>query len=133
MNFLEAERAVRLHFKEEWNDITPVALPDINFTPPNETWVRFTMINSEGKQASIGSPSNNRFRRIGLVYIQVFAPENKGSVDARTKADIAADIFISNGLSGFHFYNVNAKNIGNDGNGYYQINVTAEYRYDRLT
>lgn len=133
MNFSQAEAAVRAHFNTEWDGLTPIAWPDVRFVPPAGTWVRFTMKNTDGRQASIGNPGANRFRRTGLVSIQVFQPENKASKDARTKADVAADIFIANGLSGFLFKNVNAKDIGPDGSGWYQWNVTAEFQYDRTT
>tara|TARA_Y100001960_G_C14649059_1_gene814849 strand:+ start:54 stop:455 length:402 start_codon:yes stop_codon:yes gene_type:complete len=133
MNFTQAENAVQSHFYTEWGDKTPVAWPDIDFDPPDETWVRFTMRNNDAYQASIGNPGSNYHRRIGLVTIQVFQPQGQAGQDARVKADLAADIFIANGLSGITFKNVNARAIGHDGNGYYQINVTAEFQYDRLT
>ena len=133
MNFSQAEAAIRAHFNTGWAGATSIAWPDVSFTPPADTWVRFAMKNNDSYQASIGSPSSNMFRRKGVVFIQVFQPEGIGSTDARAKADLAADIFISNGLSGFRFSKVNAKDIGADGAGYYQWNVTAEFEYDRTT
>jgi hypothetical protein len=64
------------------------------------------------------------------VTIQVFSKENTGGVECRTKAEAAAAIFMANDLSGFDFTNINARAIGNDGAGWYQWNVTAEYRYE---
>ena len=130
MNFSEAEAAVRAYFNTEWFNLTPIAWPDINFNPPNETWVRFSMKNNDGFQASIGSPGNNKFRRTGMVYIQVFQKEGQASTDARAKADAAADIFLANDLDGILFKNINSKQIGNS-DGWYQINVSAEFQYDR--
>lgn len=132
MSFKTAETSVQNYFNTKWGGITSIAWPDVQFTKPNATWVRFSMKNNIGQQASVGSPSSNYHRRIGTVTIQIFAKENGGAVDARTKADVAANAFQDNGLSGFHFYNVNAKDIGPDGAGWYQWNVTAEYRYDIL-
>jgi len=133
MNFGQAEAAVRAYFKTEWNGLTPISWPDVNFNKPNSTWVRFSMKNNDAFQASIGSPGNNMHRRIGMVYIQVFQKEGRASTDARAKADAAADIFISNGLNGIQFRNVNARDIGADNNGWYQWNVSAEFEYDRIT
>lgn len=130
MSFKTAEDSVQGWFDEKWDDLTPIAWPDVQFTPPNGTWVRFTMLNTAGFQASVGSPSSNYFRRIGIVNIQVFAKENQGGADARTKAQAAAAIFMANDLSGFEFTNVNARQIGNGGNGWFQWNVSAEYRYE---
>jgi hypothetical protein len=133
MNFKQAEAAVRGYFNTNWNGTTHIAWPDVDFIPPNETWVRFSMKNNVGFQASIGSPSNNLHRREGVVYIQIFQKEGQGSTDARSKADIAADIFMDNALDGVHFHNINARDIGADGSGWYQWTVSAEFQYDRIT
>jgi hypothetical protein len=133
MKFKALEAAVRAHFNTQWNSLTSIAWPDVPFTPPNATWVRFTLKNNAGFQATIGAPGSNMLRRIGVVYIQVFQKEGQGSTDARSKADTAADIFIANGLSGVTFSNVNVRDIGPDGNGWYQVNVSAEYRHDHIT
>ena len=133
MNFSQAEAAVRAHFNTEWNGLTPIAWPDLNFTPPNGTWVRFSMKNNDAFQSSIGAPGSNNFRRVGMVYIDVFQKEGQASTDARAKGDVAADIFIANGLSGMRFKNVNGRAVGNDGRGWYHYKVSAEFEYDRIT
>lgn len=136
MSFKTAEDSVQAWFNGKWVSgappvaLTPIAWPDVQFTPPNGTWIRFTMTNNLGNQASIGSPGSNYFRRRGIIVIQVFAKENTGGADCRTKAQKAVDIFMTNDLAGFEFTNVNARAIGNDGAGWYQWNVTAEYKYD---
>jgi hypothetical protein len=133
MDFEAAEAAVRAFFNTHWNSATPIAWPDLSFTPPNGSWVRFNMKNTAAPQASIGAPGSNLFRRYGIVTIQVFQKEGQGSKDARAKSDKAADIFLTQTLSGFIFRNVNAREIGTDGAGWYQWNVTVEYQYDRIT
>lgn len=133
MSFETAEETVQSWFKDGWDGLTPIAWPDVKFTKPNNTWVRFSMVNTLGNQASTGSPGSNYFRRIGIVTIQVFAKENQGGIDCRDKAQAAVDLFMADNLDGFTFYNVNAREVGNDGAGWYQWNVTAEYRYDIIT
>lgn len=133
MSFVTAENDVQGWFNTKWNGLTPIAWPDVDFNHPNQTWVRFNMKNNLGFQASAGSPDSNMYRRTGVVTIQVFQKENKGGTDARAKANAAANYFLDNDLSGYEFYNVNAREIGNDGHGWYQWNVTAEYRYDIIT
>lgn len=131
MNFAEAEQAVREFFETGWASLTPIAWPDVSYQPGDVTWVRFVMTNNIGTQASTGGLTN-RFRRRGIVAIQVFAPEGDAGRDAAAKADTAADIFLANNLDGITFQNINAKQIGSDGSGWYQWNVTAEYYYDRI-
>ena len=131
---LEAkEAAVRAFFKAQWGSGTDISWPDDKFNPPNgESWVSFTMLIFDGYQASIGSPGNNRQRRTGQVVIQVFQPQGKGSTEARQLADDAVDIFVNQNVSGVIFRNVHARPVGNDGRGYYQINVVAPFYYDDL-
>lgn len=133
MNFEQAEAALREHFNTEWDGLTPIAWPDVAFTPPAGTWVRFSAKHNDGFQASMGSPGSNRYRRLGIVTIQIFQPQGQASTDARAKADAASDIFIANGLAGFLFRNIVAADIGPDGAGWYQWNVRAEFQYDRIT
>ncbi|AEP08889.1 phage tail terminator-like protein [Micavibrio aeruginosavorus] len=133
MKFEQAEAAVRAYFNTGWAARTPIAWPDVSFTPPNNaTWVRFSMKNNDGYQASMGSPGSNRFRRVGMVYIDIFQPAGQGSIDARKKADIAHDIFLANTLPGITFSNINARDIGKDATGAYQWKVSAAFKYDRI-
>jgi hypothetical protein len=130
MSFEAAEAAVRAYFTQQWANITPIAWPDLPFVPPHGTWVRFSMKNNIGAQESIGSPGSNLYRRRGVVAIQVFQKAGQASTEARKKSDVAVNAFMANQLPGFTFENVNARDIGPDGAGWYQWNVTAEYRYD---
>lgn len=134
MNYEDATAAVRAHFETEWANETPIAWPDVAFTPPERApWVRFTMLHADGYQASIGDPGNNRQRRVGQVIVQVFQPQGEGSKQARQLADRAVDAFMNADVDGIHFHDVFAREIGNDGQGWYQINVIARFRYDHLT
>lgn len=133
MNYLAATKQVIKFFAAAWGNSIKVAYPDVDFKPPNnETWARFNIQNFDGYQASMGSPGSNRFRRKALVTIQIFQPEGKAGMDALAKADIAADIFRGVENNGIRYYDVQIKEIGNDGAGWYQINVLAYLQYDRI-
>lgn len=135
MNFSQAEAEIRSFFNTAWASATKIAWPDIDFTIPNdETWIRFTCEENDGEQVSMGDPGNNRFRHYGLVTVQVFQPKGQGSIDARSKAATALGVFMGAETSnGIKFYNVRGRQVGNDGNGFYQINVLASFYYDELT
>ncbi|MFN9301736.1 MAG: phage tail terminator-like protein [Candidatus Kapaibacterium sp.] len=135
MNFKEAEAELRFFFNTAWAGETAIAWPDTEFEPPSkETWVRFDCRENDGFQAGFGSPNNNRFRHTGIVTIQVFQPSGKASVEARDIATQAIAVFMGQTTAnGIMFKNVQARQIGNDGNGYYQINVLAEFFYDEYT
>lgn len=131
MSFADARKAVQAFFATNWASRTNIAWPDVEYKPTKATWVRFNMVNNTGNQATIGG-ATNLYRRNGLITIQVLSPENKGGVDALAKADIAAEIFITQRLAGFEFSEVNVREAGNTGDGFYQVIVTIAYRYDTL-
>lgn len=133
MNYEAACKQIIKYFAQQWNGLTKVAWPDVGFKPPNnETWARFTIKNFDGYQASMGSPGSNRFRRKGLITIQIFQKEGTAGLDALAKADIAVNIFLGVENSGIRYYDVQMNEIGNDGAGWYQINVLAYFQYDRI-
>lgn len=135
MNFAQAEADIRDFFNTGWNGASPVAWPDVEFTIPEaEIWVRFNCQENGGQQVSMGDPGNNRFRRFGIVTVQVFAPRGDASKNARAKASTARDLFTgAQSTGGVTFYDVSARQIGDDGNGFYQINVFAPFYYDEIT
>lgn len=135
MNLDQAEAEIRDFFADGWASATEIAWPDMEFNIPDDaTWVRFNCQENGGRQVAMGDPGNNRFRRFGIVTIQVFQPAGTASQDARTKAAAARDIFTGNQTSnGVVFYDVSAQQVGNDGNGFYQINIFAPFWYDEIT
>jgi hypothetical protein len=135
MNFNEAEAEIRKHFAETWGTLTAISWPDIKFTVPrDETWVRFNSQETVGSQVSMGSPGSNRFRHFGIVTIQIFQPQDQGSKDARAKATTALGAFMGvTTTNGIKFFDVTARQIGNDGGGFYRIHVIASFYYDEIT
>ena len=133
MSYEARVKEIVAYFASEWASATPVAYPDVPFSVPDgKTWVRLNVSHYDGYQASIGAPSANRMRRIGLVTVQVFCPQGKGGLDALKKADLAISSFQGANLDGIVFYDVHMKDIGNDGSGWYQVNVLATFRYDEI-
>lgn len=139
MNINQAEADIRAFFKAAWVaagfNASYIAWPDVKFTvPEGQTWVRFNCQENDGRQVSMGSPGSNRFRQFGQVILQIFQPAGQGSKDARTKAAAALDAFKGAVTSsGVHFQNVYGRQVGNDENGFYQINVIANFYYDDIT
>lgn len=131
MNTKQAQAALIKFFDTEWNDLTPVAYPDVEFKTPNTAWARFETKYNQTEQKSIGATGSNKFRTTGILIIQIFTRKGQGSVDAWSKANAAMDIFLTQTLEGITFKRVKANPIGQDNAGWYQINVTAEFQFDR--
>ena len=130
MNYEAATAAMRAYFAG-FIGATPVAYDDMPFDVPNALWVRFNVSHADGYQSSIGAPTANRFRRDGLIVAQVFQPSGKASKEARQKADQIVANYL-NVAGTIHYYDVQAREIGDDGAGWYQINVLIYFRYDHI-
>jgi len=69
----------------------PVKYENRNFTPPkNQPWVAFSIRSGRVTEAAV---SGIMPRGIGFVFLQIFLPENAGTLPAREYADALADVF----------------------------------------
>lgn len=134
MSYESRTKEIVAAFNTAWAGQTIVIYDDVDKAIPDngETYVRFTVKHFDGYQASIGNPGGNRFRRVGLVNAQIFAKQGGAKLTAMQKADAFVAIYRNLVLNGITFYDVQAREIGNDGAGYFQINALAYFRYDDL-
>jgi hypothetical protein len=134
MNYHDAVAEIKKYFAEQWDNLTGVAYDDFPFTTPDNTpWVRLNIRHEDGYQASVGSPQSNKFRRDGLVTVQIFTPKGQAQITALQTADAVVNIFEAKPrISGIMFNNVRVNEIGDDGFGWYQINVKADFSYDTI-
>ena len=110
---------------------TPIAWPNVNFTPPSGPWVRFNVLDGEGAWRSIGSPGSNIAGYVGVVVIQIFVPLLSGESTARDLADDAAAIFQGQVISGIRFSPATAQILNTSlADGWHQINVTIPFSRD---
>lgn len=112
---------------------TPIAWPNVNFTPPSGAWVRFNVLDGEGSWRSIGSPGSNIAGYVGVVVIQVFVPLLSGESIARDHADAAAEIFQGQVIGGIRFSPATVQILNTSlADGWHQINVSIPFRRDVL-
>jgi hypothetical protein len=126
------DNELRTRFNTVWANRTTVAWPNAAFTPPSPQvpWVRFTITDGEGRQTTIGSPTNNH-AHTGVLFISIFAPTNAGDAIANQRADEAAAIFRNWCGTNIRCRAVTIKSIGVF-EGWYQINVQVPFRRDEL-
>ena len=134
MNYPEADAAIKNYFATQWNNATEVAYDDVKFdVPQGQTWARLNIQFADGSQASTGSPGSNKFRKEGIVTVQVFAPEGGASVSTLTTVNQVMNIFEAKArINGILFKNVRAISDGNDGAGWHQVNVKADFEFDTI-
>lgn len=96
----------------------------------NKPWARVTTRHNGGEQRAFGEPPNRRFRRMGVVIVQVFTPAGKrGLVTGDRLGNVALDAFEGNMSGDVWFKNATQTEVGIDG-AWYQVNVSAEFEYD---
>lgn len=131
MSFISAHNEIRTRLNTEWANATPIAFPNVSFNPPSppSVWIRLTVNDGESQQIDIGSkPATIRYA--GVIFVQIFTVSNKGDAEALTLADNVKTIF--NNWNGVNVVCRAAKiiNVGNDGQGWYQVNVAIPFIRD---
>lgn len=113
----------------------PVAWPGVNYTPDaTKPWGRYKVEETTASQATLAPAGGRRFNRVGLIFVQCFAPSANGReiILADQLAEIARGAYEGVGTaSGIWFLNCRVNDIGVDKN-WYQKNMIAEFRFQEL-
>lgn len=89
-------------------------------------WARLADIPALSSTPEIGlSP---KVRRTGLIVVQLFVPSYKGTLTITRAADALVQHFEFFSEAGFDCYAASATTVGDDGNGWYQVNIQIPYR-----
>lgn len=122
---------LRTRYNAGWTPVT-TEFPNEEFTrPTNAIWARFTIKQNPEEQLDIGSEVKT-FRTAGFLIIQLFAPMNTGTIAVRASADTLAGVFRNWSGTTVTCREAAVRDIGNDPNGFYQINVTVPFKTDVL-
>jgi hypothetical protein len=132
MSYVNEHNQIRARFNTIWDDTLPVAWPNKAFTPIIDSpWVRLTIIDNPQYQVEIGNAAKT-FRNTGLIVVQVFTTLDEGDSVALGHADTIAAIFRNWCGTSVKCRAASIFNIGNDGNGWYQVNVSIPFVRDEL-
>lgn len=131
--FTTQQSEIRTRFNSIWANRTPVDFPNKKFTQPSPPapWCRFRVTNGDSVRTTIGASTNN-YRHLGIIYVQVFIPDDSDVNVGYALAETAADTFRDWGGATVQCRTPNIKEIGSDGSGYFQINVSIPFRRDEL-
>lgn len=132
MGTLAAAAAVIARWASAWTQ-TPTAHGNVPFDPAAGTpWVRLSVIDGAGQQASVGAPQAVLERHAGVIVVQVFTPSGEGEGRARWLADQAAAVFRRQSFSGVSCRTPSFARLGESG-GWFQVNVSIPYWYEQVT
>jgi len=104
--------------------------PGENETPSDVIWARFTVIFGKEMRMDIGNAPLATYRTPGQLIVQFFAPLNTGSIAIKQVVDNFADVFRGWFGPTVTCREVTSKDIGEDANGWYQINATVTFKSD---
>lgn len=124
---------IRQRFNAEWpiaQPSVPFSFGDVEYNPPDdESWVRVSTLSGAQTQVSMGKL--RRFRRVGLVVVQIFVPAGSGDGTARELADSVAAIYQGRTVNGVIFRGTGLTRVGIDG-AWVQYNASTPYQADDL-
>ena len=108
-----------------------VAFPNVTFDPPNNEWVRFTVLNGAGVTAEGGiAGSAYKVKDTGLISLQIFVPARTGTKTSNTLLDSFVAIFEHKRFSSIVTYSATVTP-GAVRDGWHQINITIPFRSTR--
>lgn len=123
-------------FKAAWDPLAfPAVYDDLpDNKPTSETvWARATIRHADGRQASLsGAHATRRYKAVGTVFVQVFAPVGDGSTACYEAAKVVLDAYRDARNPDVWFRDVRLKEIGNGKGAFTQINVEATFSYDEV-
>lgn len=130
MSYSDEHKQLRNRFSSIIGN-TPVDWPNDSYKPGSAMWVRFRIIDADAFQTSIGAPTNNH-RHVGIVSIEIYAPEDIGNGAALVLADTIANGFRNWGGTSVQCRAASVKDVGPDGHKWWQVNVTIPFKRDEL-
>jgi hypothetical protein len=138
MSFEAERKALEAYFKQNWSDNTvPLIFDNSRQKKPTDTYLTFTLVYSDGKQAELGAKGSAVLMRYdGLLQIDVLAPQETGTAKANQIADTASNILrrqqITDDAGGVITFGVpNKRNFGITSNtDRFRIVLSVPYRRD---
>ncbi len=136
-----ARDEILLHFRTAWDLGTSTRLlyeDRHRDVPNNANYARIMVMHNIVEHVTIGGRvgsggSGQRFRRFGLVTVQIYTISGDGLSVNDVLVQLALDAFEGQrtGLDRIEFRNVRSNEIGQTGP-WFQTNVIAEFVYDRI-
>jgi hypothetical protein len=134
MGFADTEQIIRERFRDEWSAAgrtEPIQYDNSGqeLKSPDSAWVRLTILPGESRQVEMGN--TRRWRRAGLVVVQIFVPASSGTGLAQELGDIVRDIFEGRTVSGVIFRATSLNRTGIEG-AWLQYNASTPFQDDEL-
>lgn len=135
-NFEDATNEIIKFFDDAWGSDRKALYPNVTEEIPTgqEEWARLNIQFTSGRQVTMGGIGCRRFRRLGIVFVQVFSPKlGEGLSDINALAKIVSDAFEGKATAnGVWFRNVSPPlEAAGDGD-FYQANISVDFEFDEI-
>lgn len=133
MSFESQQSELRTRFNSIWANRTTVDFPNHKFDQPSPPapWCRFRVSNGASARLGIGAGTAYE-RNLGIIFVQIFIPDDSDVTVGYAHADTVAGIFRDWGGTTVQCRTPRIKEIGSDGSGYFQINVSIPFKRDEI-
>lgn len=126
----EAGESIVARFDTALGATVEYTLSNDDFEPStiDTTWVRLTYKEVIGKIDSYGSEGSRKYKRIGIIFAQIFTPLNIGSGAAEALGHTVRALFEGVKFGGVWGLDGTIRTVGRDGD-WYQVNVAVNFEY----
>lgn len=131
MTLKEARNIILKRYLDAYRDSMKVATTNKFFEPPVEKWARIIVLPNGGGQESLGKAGNRKFKYIGLITIQIFTLNGKGTNGNDILAQDSLELMDSFSSGTLNTHSGGIFPVGTDGE-YYQQNVVIEYNFENI-
>lgn len=114
-------------------DGAPIYYDNLDVDRPDDLTIygRAVVRHDSGTRSTLGGAGQSRWRRAGTMYVQCFIKQGHAVAPIRTLSDAVAHALEDAPASlGVRIADVDINELGSDGT-YFQINVAADFTYDR--
>lgn len=135
MGYEATEQVIYERFQALWPTLQPTVpytfenQGELNSHSKDKPWVRLTVLQGNSSQVEMGN--KRRWRRPGVVEIQIFLPTGDGTGMATELADTVRDIYEGSTISGVLF-RATSLGPGTVDGPWRQYNVTTPFQADEL-
>lgn len=130
----EAKQAILETFVGAWDPAVAYTFENEDFTPPSDApWARLVIRHEDSGQETLGPVGNRKFARLGRVLVQVFTPEDQGTLEADTLAVVVRNAFegVTLASTTVRFRAVTTREVGSSADDAWFLSIVdAPFEYD---
>lgn len=129
-SFAAVQLSIETRFRDNWPDQSV----DLRYENearklPTGKFIRLTVRSGRGVESGYAGNAI-LFRRPGIIWAQCFVPRHEGTQEARVMADQVLNIFEGQHFSGVECGEGEVQEVGDDGNGFWQVNAKIYFDHD---